>query len=325
VVRRVPPSSTRRYVKAPGLEGHVCAFRLAAGSAPIGVEAVSGRAMTLLPGDTFLGTPGYRESPRWVVGGIPKRGLVPGMTYWLLAESGLVGDFVAGTSHAKTFLGRTRYLGAIAGDDGQIVTIKDFAVTNHRRQTDQEAPVFLVVGTAPEVGKTTAGLMVLRTLLHQGHDTVIALKATGTSAVTEIMTYQDFGAAQAFDCVDFGLPSTHPSGRAGIDRLFDRVLDTCLSIPADAVLIECGGDIIGLNVPTFLRRLKRKRSRPKVILAAGDALGALGATWMLRDMGLSVDLITGPCTDTPAIQQRTQTLCMIPAMNLAQGEGDALA
>jgi len=31
---------------------------------------------------------------------------------------------------------------------------------------------------------------------------------------------------------------------------------------------------------------------------------------------LSVDLITGPCTDTSAVLQRTEALCKAPAMNL---------
>jgi hypothetical protein len=271
--------------------------------------------MMLLPGDLFLGTPGHRESPRWVVGGIPKHGLLPGKKYWLLTPSGLVGDLVAGTPVAKPFLGQAKYLGAIVRGDGHIVTIRDFAAKPERR-TDHHAPVFLILGTSPHAGKTTAGLMVLRMLLNQGHSTVITLKATGTAALGEIMAYQDFGAAQAFDCVDFGLPSTHPPNRAGMGRLFDRVLDACLSIPAHAVVIECGGDMIGLNVPTFLRRLKRRRARPKIILAARDALGAFGATAMLRKMGLWVDLITGPCTDTPAGRQRTEALCKTQTINL---------
>jgi dethiobiotin synthetase len=253
------------------------------------------------------------------VGGIPKRGLVPGKTYWLLADSGLVGDLVGDTPHANSFLGRATYLGALAGEDGQIITIQQFTASTAHRQADHGAPVYLIVGTSPDVGKTTAGLAVLRTLLDKGHAKVIALKATGTSSVTEIMAYTDYGAAQVFDCVDFGLPSTHPSNRKGMDRVFDRALGACLSIPADAVVIECGGDILGANVPTFLRRLRRKRSHAKVILVARDALGALGATRMLRDMGLPVDLITGPCTDTPAVQQRTQALCRTAAMNLSQG------
>jgi hypothetical protein len=39
---------------------------------------------------------------------------------------------------------------------------------------------------------------------------VIAFKATGTSGITEIGAYQDYGAAHLFDYVDFGLPTTYP-------------------------------------------------------------------------------------------------------------------
>jgi len=319
VLRRVPDAFAARYVAVPGFEGHVCAFKVAAGNGPLVVEAVCGRAMTLLAGDVFLGTPGHRTSLR-MVGGIPKRGLVPGKAYWLLAESGLVGDLVGGTLHTRSFLGQVTYLGAIAENDGQIITIQQFAAPAAHRHPDVGAPVFLIVGTSPEVGKTTAGVAVLRMLLTKGHARVIALKATGTSCVTEMMTYQDYGAAQVFDCVDFGLPTTHPSNRKGMFRIFDLMLDTCLSTPADAVVIECGGDLLGANVPIFLKRLRRRRSHPKVILAAADALGALSATRMLRDVGLPVDLITGPCTDTHTAQQRTRALCRTDAMNLSQGE-----
>ena len=322
MLRRVPQFRRPRYVKAPGLEGCVCAFKLAAESSSITVEAVSGRAMVLAPGDVFLATPGYRESTRVVVGGVPKRGLVPGKNYWVLAESGVVGDLVGGTPLAKTFLGRTKYLGTVAGDDGRAMTIRQFAAPTARRIADRGAPVFLILGTSAEVGKTTAGITVLRALLERGHATVIVLKATGTSAVTEIAAYQDYGAAQVFDCVDFGLPSTYPSNRRGMGRIFDRALDTCLSIPADAVLIECGGDLLGANVPVFLRSLKRRRSRPKLVLTAADAFGAWGGMRMLRDMGLSVDLITGPCTDTPALRRRTQTLCRTPAMSMVRSESE---
>ena len=58
---------------------------------------------------------------------------------------------------------------------------------------------------------------------------------------------------------------------------------------ADAVLIECGGDMLAANIPVFLRRLKSRRPPAKVVLAAADPLGAWGATRTLRDMKLSVD------------------------------------
>ena len=102
------------------------------------------------------------------------------------------------------------------------------------------------------------------------------------------------------------------------------MLDVCLAIPADAVLIECGGDILGANVPSFLARLAKRRPDVRVILAASDALAALGAKSVLADMGLTITLITGPCTDTPTIQQRTRDLCGLPALNMAGGAPAAL-
>jgi hypothetical protein len=104
--------------------------------------------------------------------------------------------------------------------------------------------------------------------------------------------------------------------------LYSRARSTlCLSIPADAVVVECGGDMLGANVPVFLDGLKRRRSDARVILAAPDALGALGGIKVLGDMVLTVNLITGPCTDTPTLQQRTQSLCGVPAMNMTRGGG----
>jgi hypothetical protein len=134
----------------------------------------------------------------------------------------------------------------------------------------------------------------------------------------EIARYQDFGAAQAFDCIDFGLPTTYPVGREGISDLLDNMLDFCLSLPADALVVECAGDPVSANAPQLLACLKARRSDLKIILAAADALGAMGAKQALAEIGLTISLITGPCTDTPILRERTEALCGIPAINLAR-------
>jgi hypothetical protein len=146
---------------------------------------------------------------------------------------------------------------------------------------------------------------------------VVALKATGTCSVAEIASYEDFVAVQAFDCLDFGLPGTYPMGRSGIADFFGKTLDFCLSQPVDALVVECGGDLVGPNVIEFLNCLKGRRSELKITLAAADALGAMGAKHALAEMGLTIRLITGPCTDTPALRERTEALCGVPAINLA--------
>jgi hypothetical protein len=320
VLRRVRLPPELHYVIAPGLEGHVCAFQLDATSSTIFVEAVSGRVQTLLPGEVFLGTPGHRESNIVLVGGIPKGGLIPGNPYSVISDSGVVGELIDETPLAKNFVARVKYLGTMAGPGGRTLMLRHFAVPVADRPKDHGATLCLIVGTGPEVGKTTAGLGLLRTFLTKERATVVVLKATGTSSYAEVANYLDHGAAQVFDCVDFGMPTTYPSNRKDMERIFDRALDTCLGAPADAVIIECGGDMLAANIPVFLKRLKRRRSNAKVVLAAADPLGAWGGTQMLRKAGLPVSLITGPCTDTPASQRRTQSLCKIPALNMVRGE-----
>jgi hypothetical protein len=320
VLRRVPPLGSLRFRRLPAAEGDVCAFALLPDASPLIAEACSGRAMTLVPGDVFLATPAHRESTRWVVGAIPAGGLIAGRTYWLLADSGLVGALIGDSPREKMHLGQVKYLGAVCDGDGRILNIRQFAARVEGTFTDHRAPVVLLLGTSAEVGKTTAGIAVLRALRKRKSRTIVALKATGTSSLAEVNTYRDFGAAHAFDCVDVGLPTTYPSGRKGIARSFDQALDNCLSLPADAVLVECGGDMLGANVPVFLERLKRRRRRLKIILATADVFGALGAQRMLKEMGLAVTLITGPCTDTPTLKRRVHDLCGVPAVNATREE-----
>jgi hypothetical protein len=317
-LRRIPPLQGTRFRPEYGSEGDICAFELPRGASPITVESSAGRVTTIAPGDVFLATPGYRESRRWAVGTIPAGGLVPGNSYWVLSDSGVVGELISSSALEMGHLGRVRYLGAVCGEQGETLNIRQFGVTGSGGM-DHKAPVYLILGTSSEVGKTTAGVAVLRALRMQGHANVVALKATGTPSFTEIARYLDFGAVEAFDCIDFGLPTTYPVGRKGITDILFNELDFCLSLPADALVVECAGDPVSANAPELLRCLKTRRSDPKIVLAAADALGALGAKKALAELGLTISLITGPCTDTPIMRERTEALCGIPAINLAGG------
>jgi len=317
-LRRMPPLEAIRFQSGHGSEGDVCAFELPRDAIPITVESSTGRMMAIAPGDAFLATPGYRESIWWAVGSVPPGGLVPGSDYWVLADSGVVGDLISCSAFEMPHLGRVRYIGVVCGENGEALNIRQFAVTPSP-EAARDTPVYLLLGTSGDVGKTTAGVAVLRALRMKGHTTVIALKATGTPSVAEIARYQDFGAAHAFDCIDFGLPTTYPSDRSGISDIFTYALEFCLSLPAAALVVECGGDLFGAGVPEFLTCLKARGCDLKIILAAADALGALGAKHALAEIGLAISLITGPCTDTPPLRERTQALCGIPAINLLRG------
>src|SRR5215467_8270959 len=321
-LRRVPPLDTIRLRSVCGSEGDICAFELPYDASPIRMESPAGRMMIVVPGDVFLATPGYRAARRLVVGHIPAGGLVPGDSYWVLSESGVIGELISHPpiSHAPLelqHLGRVRYLGAVCGDEGETLNIRQFGVTRSGG-ADRNTPVYLILGTSSEVGKTTAGVAVLRALRLQGHATVVALKATGTSSFTELAKYLDYGAAEAFDCIDFGFPTTYPVGRKDIVEFFSNALDFCLSLPADAVIVECSGDPVSADAPKLLECVKARRPAPKIILAAADALGAMGAKRALAKAGLEINLRTGPCTDTAILRQWTEDLCGIPAINMAR-------
>lgn len=322
VLRRVPELGQTRLKQDRGREGDVCAFQLSSEASTIAVEASSGRAMTIAPGNVFLATTGHRESTRWVSGVIPHGGLVPGRDYWVLAECGVVGELLGEPPEEPGHFGRVRYLGVVCTSRGRTLNIRQFAFKGSAqpsRKPRRTIPVYLVLGTSGDSGKTTAGLSIVRTLRTKGRATVTVLKATGTPSMAEIASYQDFGATYVFDCIDFGLPTTYPSGRQGIGDTFANALDGCLSLPAEALVVECGGDLFGANVPEFLACLRSRSPDLKVVLAAADALGALGSKHALAEVGLQIDLITGPCTDTPALRQRTEALCRVPAMNLLRG------
>jgi hypothetical protein len=137
------------------------------------------------------------------------------------------------------------------------------------------------------------------------------------AAIGEIAQYRDFGASEAFDCIDFGLPTTFPQGRRGIENFLGKMLDFCFALPADALVVECAGDPVSANAPELLTCLKARRRDLKITLAASDALGAMGAKKALAEIGLTISVITGPCTDSPVLRERTEALCGISAVNLA--------
>jgi len=320
-LRRVPLLEAIRFRSESGGEGDICAFELPCDASPITVESATGRVMAIAPGDVFLGTPGYRQARRLVAGGIPDGGLVPGNCYSVLSESGVVGELLSRSHVEVGHLGLVRYLGAVCEDRGKTLNIRQFRVTSSGKP-NPDRPLYLILGTSSEVGKTTAGVAVLRALRLQGHATVVALKATGTPSFTELANYLDFGAAQAFDCIDFGFPTTYPVGRKGIAEYFFNALDFCLSVPADAVVVECAGDPVSANAPELLRCVHARRPDVKIILAAADALGAMGAKQALAEIGLEINLITGPCTDTAILREWTEALCGIPAINMARDFAD---
>src|SRR5262245_54639097 len=66
VLRRVPELADIRLNSKLGNEGDVCVFQLLDDQPSLIMESAhSAATMFLVPGDNFLGTPGYREARHW--------------------------------------------------------------------------------------------------------------------------------------------------------------------------------------------------------------------------------------------------------------------
>jgi hypothetical protein len=171
-LRRMPASQPMQLVESTGGEGDICVFELHPEAAAISIEASTGRALLIAPGDRFLGTAGYRESTRWVVGDMPSGGLVPGEDYWVLADCGVVGTLLGDSPREKGHLGQVRFIGTMHDPGGARLNIRQFAL-RPEPTSDPGAPVFLVLGTSSEVGKTTAAIGILRAMRRAGMKRVL--------------------------------------------------------------------------------------------------------------------------------------------------------
>jgi hypothetical protein len=203
------------FAERNGFEGDVCVFELPPAAPPIVIESVTGRALTLAPGDRFLGTAGYRESTRWVVGSIPEGGLVPGNDYWVLADCGVVGELLGDSPREKGHLGQVRFLGimrkealeypgvcAIPWCASASITTRRCSLLGASSEWERQPPRSAFC--APWQNRR----------MYRG------LKATGV--IRHRTAAMGIWCCAVFGLVDFGLPTTYPSGRDGSDHF-----DTC--------------------------------------------------------------------------------------------------
>lgn len=280
-------------------------------------EDCSGRLQALFPGDVLLTTVAYRESTRWTVGTVPSWDVYEvGRRLTVLSVQGIVGELKELGEPTNGAI-EVSVLGVAADADGESINIARYSVLESRplRGTSRAPATILITGSSSETGKTTAGLTVVRTLLRHGQR-VTVLKATGTGSILESRLYADAGAL-VFDTVDFGLATTYPNGTLSIQEQFSAWLDYLSRLLTDVLVVECGGDPIGANVPSLIAAVQRQMPVLIHISAASDAMAALGLCRWFESTGISVDLICGRCTDTAFMTERVKQLTGIPAENLA--------
>ena len=269
-------------------------------------ETRTGRMADLVRGDLLIGALGDRTAT------------LEGVGYWSaigddlemegLTPAGLIGKATSTSLLLPEFM-KLEYLGHIMRN-GDKLGMPDFVVQTEPATIDM--PVILLIGTSMSAGKTTAGQVVIRALNYFGKK-VVAAKLTGAARYRDILTFRDAGAAEIFDFVDAGMPSTvcpEEDYRKAMEVLISRIAH----VGADVLVVEAGasplepynGDVLMDYLKQFVRF---------TILCASDPYAVLGVQTAFSNH-LVADLVSGPAANTDAAVALVRKLTDLPALNL---------
>lgn len=251
------------------------------------IEATDGQMLTAEPGDVVVGALGERAA---TLEGVGSFHAIEGGNMHTLTSAGLIGRYTSFSRFLPAPM-QIEYRGHVIRQ-GRKVRMRDFAITSSGDKFD--VPTILLVGTSMSAGKTTTGCLVCRILADAGHR-VLGAKLTGAGRYSDILSFRDAGAAEIFDFVDAGLPSTvvpEADFRAAIVPLLAHIG----SRRPDFLVAEAGAsplepyngaaaiDELGNNVCV-------------TILCASDPYAVVGVQ---HAFDLTPDLVTGPATNTSA-------------------------
>jgi hypothetical protein len=143
---------------------------------------------------------------------------------------------------------------------------------------------------------------------------VAAVKLTGVACLKDTLDMRSRGAFEAISFLDAGLASTvhEPDLIKYVNGLFHHLEET----NPELIVAELGDGIIGpYGVDGLLQDPVFSGAISALVLTASDHVGAWGGVELLRRWGLSVDVITGPVTDSPGACRTVEAQLGVPAVN----------
>lgn len=288
---------------------YVLAEVTSAGVPAARLELATGREMFPAPGDTVIGALGVRAATLEVVGdwrAIGPDGMLSAMT-----GAGLFGRITSMSS----FIGDVvslRYVGHLIREAVKL-NMRDFVQTASPAVAFN-CPTILIIGTSMSSGKTMSGRVLVRLLARRGLR-VVGAKLTGAGRYRDMLALSDAGAADVFDFVDCGLPSTICSPET-FQASLEVLLSQIAAAQPDIVVAEAGAS----PLEPYNGEVAIDRVRPYVrytILCASDPYAAVGVT---QGFGFQPDLVAGVATSTTAGCRVVEELTGLSALNLQDPE-----
>lgn len=267
------------------------------------IESCRGEMLPVKAGDQVIGALGHRAATLEGVGSFldVRRGEMHALT-----GAGLLGRFTSYSILLPDPLA-LRYRGHIVRD-GAKTTMKQFAMDLDVGEFN--VPTILIIGTSMSAGKTVTGRRVCEILSRSGLD-IVGAKFTGAGRYRDIVSFRNAGAANIFDFVDVGLPSTvvaEEEFREAIRPLLSHIG----SMQPDFLVAETGASPLEpYNVGPAMEELGD--NVVCILLAASDPYAVVGVK---KAFGVEPDLVTGPAANTSAAVDLVRKLAGLPAINV---------
>lgn len=259
------------------------------------LELPSGRMSKLKKGDIIVCALGQRMALKGFVGRLPKSLAVDDVIH-LLNLGGVAGECVSANTHEVGEPLRIRILGGIARN-GKLLNINQAKTYEASETLDNDVPLIIVTGTSMDSGKTTVAVEITKTLTRMGMK-LAGTKLTGVGAYRDIFKMRDYGVYESVSFTDCGISSTANIDGDVMVGISKGALNHLAKSEPDAIIIEFGDGLMGkYGVAHILNDPEIQKNVRLHIGCAGDPVSAIGLAQRCADMGLPLDVISGPITD----------------------------
>lgn len=257
------------------------------------LEFATGRLGKLVKGDVVPAVLGKRRALKEYAGDVPSA-LAPGDELYWICESGLVGEII-GVNARWGLPMKVKVLGSLI-NDGKTINMKNFGIP-WKNEIEKSAPIVAVLATCMDSGKTSL-ICKLADYFHDKDLTIAGAKLTGVAFMQDPYMMKDAGIGRVLDFVDAGLPSTCGTPGDAIAAACGVITEINKSNP-DLILAEFGDGIIGeYNVASIITHPSFKKHIVMAVVAANDLMAAWGATQKMKELGIPIDLFTGPVVNS---------------------------
>ncbi|KKP37671.1 MAG: hypothetical protein UR23_C0001G0014 [Candidatus Roizmanbacteria bacterium GW2011_GWA2_32_13] len=277
------------------------------------LELTNGSMSKIKKGELIVGVLGERKALAGIVGIVPKD-IKTNDVLNILNIGGVIGKAISWNKDFVDSPISVKILGEVN------INNKSLNIHDSIQKLDsvliKTASLIVVMGTAMNVGKTTATVKLIQLIKSKTKLNLVAAKLSGIAAQKDILAMKKAGASQVLSFLDVGISSTINNHEIVVPAA-KTIINKLAKEKPDLIVVELGDGIIGwYGVEKLLNDKEFSKAMSLNIMCAHDLVGAKGSYDMLKSLNLKIDFFTGPVSNNTAGTDYLENNLKIPAQDL---------